>query len=193
MDIEVISTGPIEELIDNKLNSLYQYNCKLMDNNYSLFDRRDVLKLAGIGILALATPSIFLKKEAEAVLPFGNSFSYQQALRAELERRRLIQALLPARLGKLALQRYDWQVRQPTAGQVTLVNNSPEYREGQMVLAVVGEGNVEDLQRGTYSVPGGKYQVVNFTNGPYGVTPGYKQFASATSEDQKFTNMVVNV
>jgi hypothetical protein len=173
MDIEVISTGPIEELIDNKLNSLYKHNCKLMYNNNSLFGRRDILKLAGIGILALATPSIFLKKEAEAIVPINPAL------------------LITAGLGLVELMRYLWRPKESTAGEVTLINESNEHKQGPFALSVEGNGKIEDYATAEYTVPPRKYRIYHFTNGPYGTLPGYKQFNAITKIDKAFTNFEV--
>jgi hypothetical protein len=130
--------------------------------------RRDFIKCAGTASLALIAPLVWSNKQAQAK-----------------------SGLIPLALSALDLIREMWSVKEPTKGQITLVNNFNFPREGTVLLQVADYQDIENYVYFDYVVPPMKLNTYQFWDGPYGIYPGRKMMQGKTGRGQQQTPMII--
>jgi hypothetical protein len=173
-------------------------------NLSAAFQRRNFLRLTGLGVIGSATSGLWRAHEALACrdknFAFDEDKDEDQELSAEDEEfsqllhDRISDAdLLRSRIQQLALSRLRWRVTEPTSGIITLVNRRNVPASGEIALAVVGRGRIEDLERYGYRMPPNRIETYRVDEGPSAERPGEKDWVLATSNDLQRTHMVAYV
>jgi hypothetical protein len=142
--------------------------------------RRAMFRSTGLVVVGAVVPA-FVAREADA-----------QWINTAVQ-------LISAAVSAVDLYKALWQVREPTKGTVTFINNNDHLREGDFWLGVMAatygrsQYNPEDSRLLPFRVPAGREITYEFYNGPFGWSPGQKYLEGRTQRGTYRTNMTVEL
>ena len=175
MNIKVIEAQSLEEMEVSEISNNFFF--KKAPRNIR---RRKLLKIAGMASIGLSVSTITnltTPKKANAMC-YTNAYGYTFCDYSNYWFYQQYQGyLMWSYLQQMRLYQSYYNMYQPINGRFNLYNDSNESADGNVVMTLVDRRRIDEIEDSStvaYDLSPGESQVIEFTDGPAGQSPGQK-------------------